>query len=180
MTHGTRSCYQLAGCRCDPCRSAEAVYHARQYRGLVPGWVDASAARRRLESWQGVDVGLRRAAALTGVSRRTLQAIVSGARPKIAKTTERAILAVDRPSLADGSLVTERASYEARERLRRLLEEEYPIALLIQGLPGGTLRVLATPAAQGTTRARITVLTWKRVQRLYSRLLGHGHEAESN
>lgn len=180
MSHGTRSMYQRHGCRCEPCRSAESVYHARYSRGLIPGWVDAAAARRRLEGWRGVGVGMRRAAALTGLSRRTLQGILQGHRPKISKTTERAILAVATPSLADGACVTERASYEAREHLRRLLEEEYPIALLVQGLPGGTLRMLATPSAQGTTRARITVRTWKRIRRLYSRWLGHEREAEAS
>src|SRR5207237_9669337 len=44
--HGTRVAYQYDGCRCRLCTRAEAEYHARYAKGLVPGWVDAGAGTR--------------------------------------------------------------------------------------------------------------------------------------
>jgi len=41
--HGTRVAYQYDGCRCPLCTRAEAEYHARYAKGLIPGWVDARA-----------------------------------------------------------------------------------------------------------------------------------------
>jgi hypothetical protein len=59
MDHGTRSCYQLTGCRCTPCRSAEARYRLelrrRHVRGLpiLGQLVAAEPAKRMLRVIRG-------------------------------------------------------------------------------------------------------------------------------
>lgn len=171
MTHGTFWGY-TQGCRCAACRQAKAVYVARWRDGRVGAPVDAASVRARLTAWQAAGIGLRRAATLTGVHRSTLQAILAGLRPQIQRSTERAILAVTQPSLAGGALVSPEASYETREALRRLLEEEYPMALLTQGLPGATIHSLALGGKERNAGTRVTVRTWQRVKRLRQRLMG--------
>lgn len=59
MNHGTRSYYQQAGCRCLPCRAAEAAYRAglrrRHLKGLpiLGELVDAEPSKRMLRVIRG-------------------------------------------------------------------------------------------------------------------------------
>src|SRR4051794_21149 len=73
--HGTRVAYQYDGCRCPLCVQAEAEYHARYAKDLVPGWVDAAPAGAHLERLRCREnntprIGLPRIAQLSRVPRR--------------------------------------------------------------------------------------------------------------
>jgi len=123
--HGTRVAYQYDGWPLRALCASEAEYHARYAKGLIPGWVDASAARARLEQLHGLGVGARHVAMLCDLSVQTVRAIPGGARRVIHPRTAAAIMET-RASLADGQLTSQAESYQTRERLRRLLEEDYP------------------------------------------------------
>lgn len=147
VDHGTRVAYQYDGCRCRPCVAAEAAYHVRYAKGLIVGWVDAAPARAHLERLRCREnnrprVGLRRIAQLSGVPiRRTLQLVLQrrihsrhghGAPGVVRTLSERRIVAVTKPSLAEGQTVKQAESYQTRERLRRLIEEELSAARFSQ------------------------------------------------
>ena len=165
--HGTRWAYQL-GCKCPSCRQAEAAYHARYAKGLIPGWIDAGPSRTRLQALRSAGCGLDRLEILTGISFASLAAISSGRRLQVHPSTAAKILAVMHPSLADGALVSVKAAYQTRERIRRMVEEDYPLLWLSERL-GRHVVALHTPSVRHEG-ARVRVRTWKRVSALYRQL----------
>lgn len=130
----------------------------------------SAPAHAHLVALQHGGVGLWRVVALTGLSFRTVQAIRRGVRPLIHPTTAAAILGVTHPSLADGQTVSGQASYQTRERVRRLVEEQYPLPWLQARLGRHALRLAARdPAHEGQ---RVRVKTWRVVKALYDATLG--------
>lgn len=166
--HGTRVAYQHDGCRCGLCVQAEAAYHAQHAKGLIAGWVDAGATRAHVQGLRDAKVGLRRVAALSGVSRRVLQRIVNG-QAQIHPDTERRILGVV-ASVADGLLVDAALSYKTRERLRRFFEEQFSLSWLRKRFSRHLLE-LAEPSATKNAK-RVRAGTWRRVGMVYQQILG--------
>ena len=98
---GTRAKYVLEHCRCSECRRANADYQRRRSRAarrpdeqLDAAHVPAGPARAALRSLQDNGVGLRRIAAATGVSRKTLAVIRSGRQARVNRVTARAVEAL--------------------------------------------------------------------------------------
>lgn len=79
--HGTYVRYTIGECRCDPCRKANSDYEKRRKRlkayGRFP-WVDPERSRRRLLELMDSGCGVRTIARVSGVSRTTLNALISG------------------------------------------------------------------------------------------------------
>lgn len=111
--HGLRSTYQ-AGCRCLPCRAANAAYRST---ALVP----ANTARAHLAELDGKGIGDRQIAALAGVARATVQGIQSGAFAFIRASTEQRLLSV-KPIPAKGALVP---SWPVRRQIQNLEREGF-------------------------------------------------------
>lgn len=133
----------------------------------MKGWVPADGARKRLEHWRRQGVGQRRCASLTGLALSTIQAILRG-RARIHADTERAIVETV-PSLADGALVSEQASYQTRERIRRLKEEKFSWGFLKRELGHKAIAAIAVPRRDRPV-GRVRVRTWKRVMRVQRQL----------
>lgn len=158
--HGTRANY-LTGCRCVPCRSANACYEAQRASARAQGradlLVDAAAARRQLCALAAAGIGHRRAAHLAGVATKTVKAIRRGTASRIRASVEQAILGVQRPSLARGVKVN---GYRTRYLLACLQAEGYSLRALARrlGLRGSHL-----PAHAG----RVTVQTHLQTEALY-------------
>lgn len=155
--HGTRRQYR-SGCRCTPCRAANATYEAHRSRASA-GWVRPEAARAKLEMLARIGIGHRQAAKLAGVSFRTVQRIRKGRCRRIRADVERAILAIERPALAKGVCVN---GYETRHYVESLVREGFrKTALALKlGLRGGRLRV----------GQNVTVRTALRVRALHAQL----------
>lgn len=72
LPHGTRSTYQRLGCRCVPCKAAEACYRSslrgRKARGLplLGALVSAVEARRRIRQLKREGYSKRRIAHMAG------------------------------------------------------------------------------------------------------------------
>lgn len=113
MTHGLRSTYQQ-GCRCLPCRAANAAYHGT---ALVP----AHTARAYLVELEARGLGVRRVATLSGVSATHVQRIRSGRIAQVRAETEACILAV-KSLPAYGALVP---SWPARRLIQNLEREGF-------------------------------------------------------
>ena len=142
VSHGTRTDYRH-GCRCTPCRAANAGYEAQRARAKADGyngWVRPDAARAKLEMFAGIGIGHRRAAHLAGVSFRTVQRIRTGRGRRIRADVERAILGIDKPSIARGVHVN---GYETRHYVESLVREDFKKAWLAAklGLRCGRLRI---------------------------------------
>lgn len=164
--HGTRANYRT-GCRCVPCRSANACYETARARakgrgsGIEAQTVDAGPARRRLEELKALSVGIRQAAKLAGLSVRTVQRIRTGASANIRPAVARAILGIQEPYKAGGVRVN---GYTTRHYIESLLREDYVEADIARrlGFRGPTLRL----------GPNVTVRTARRVYRLWRRLTG--------
>lgn len=163
--HGSRPCYQ-AGCKCLPCRSANACYEAQRAKaralGQWNGWVSPQAARTKLQELQALGVGLKHAARLAGVSARTIQRIRSGESQTIRAHVERGILGITKPTLAKGARVN---GYETRHQLEILAKEGYAesrIAALL-GLDWPYIRLHA---------ATVRVSTALKVRAVFQHLAG--------
>ncbi|MFD0358406.1 hypothetical protein ACFVHW_32440 [Streptomyces sp. NPDC127110] len=169
--------YKLDGCRCYTCGYAVAVYNEARLRAIAYGtwqpWTDAAPVREHLVRLQSCGMGLRQVAALAGVDRRRLQAVLSGrpergtgpqgqVRPALAV----AVLAVEASleNLAPSSLVHAAGT---RRRLQALVACGWPQARL-------AARLGWTPGNFGVLiRAdRVTVRTALAVRALYGELSG--------
>ena len=171
MTHGERRQYR-AGCRCVPCRAANAAYEARRARlrarGGADRWVSPTAARRRLQELAALGIGVRRAAKLAQVAAQTVRACRSGKSAHIRFHVEQAILGIQKPSLAHGQRVN---AYRTVYLLQCLVKE---------GLtPEDIGRRIGMPAAtiRGLLHNRTTVDTALKVQALYEDITAEGPSA---
>lgn len=118
--HGTHACYvhgpdrahEGRGCRCEPCRAANAAYERERARRPEPPYVSASSARDHVAWLATQGVGLKTIAKASGVSHGALSKLVygdprSGRGPskRIRPATRDAILAVMPTAVADGAKV---------------------------------------------------------------------------
>jgi hypothetical protein len=162
--HGTRIRY-VGGCRCLPCRMANARYATERAHAIkagdTRGIVSAEAARRHIVMLGRRGVGYKTVADSASVARSVVAKIRSGEKTRIRAHTERRILAVTPALLPDSALVSGAGT---RRRIAALLEEGYTKAFLAREL--GAI----TPALQIATRERVTVKTRARVLALYRRL----------
>jgi hypothetical protein len=128
--HATRASY-VSGCRCLPCRAANASYEAgREARKAEAVLVDAADARKHLQWLRDRSVGHKQAAKLSGLSWVLLYGIRSGRRQRIRARTAASILAIQ-PIPADGAMVN---SYHARHLLRTLENEGFTAETLAKRL----------------------------------------------
>lgn len=110
--HGTRAMYVVERCRCEPCAEANRAHARNWYRNrararfgieeLIVRRVDATEARDHLLWLRSNGIGLRTVAERTGLSRSSLQEIVTGERRQVAPETADRILAVPRTVASAG------------------------------------------------------------------------------
>ncbi len=162
--HGDRLRY-MGGCRCDPCRAANAAYErsrieARKngdWNGLVP----AMAARRHLDKLSSQNVGRRSVAAATDIAETVLVKIMSGERKKIRARTERLILGVTTDAAADHALVDAAPSWKL---IQELLDAGFTKTCIAHSLGAKT-------HALQLSKGQITVRHAADVKRLHQRLM---------
>lgn len=153
--HGTRLKYK-AGCRCLPCRAANARYEATRTKGRDTGGqnslVSAEAARQHILKLSMQGVGRRALAAASDVAEKVIANIRSGKQLNIRRNTEERLLAINNQAPSDGALV--RANVAWRQ-IRRLLAEGFSKAELARrlgyqspSLQFGKTRIRARTAAQ--------------------------------
>lgn len=107
---GTYTKYVVEGCRCDPCRAANRDYARARKLRPAPPYVAADDVRRHIRYLSDNGVGLKRVAAIAGVSHGAVSKIVYGdpARgqaptKRVRPATRDRILAVTIHDTADGS-----------------------------------------------------------------------------
>lgn len=128
---GSRAAYQR-GCRCLPCRAANARYAAARASRPNP-LVDAARAQAHLAALakhRKGRVGHRRAAKLSGLSFQLLHDIRAGRVSEIRASTEAKILAI-RHKPAPGLLIN---SYDARHLIAVLVGEGFTLPELARAL----------------------------------------------
>lgn len=162
--HGTRLKY-LGGCRCLPCRAANARYeshriHARR-NGDWNGIVSAGRARRHLLALSRAGVGRRTVAEISGVPQSTVHQIRTGRRCHIRARTQRRIFLVDSRAMNEARLVP---ADRAWRMISRLLDEGFSKAEIARRLG------YRFPALQ-LNRRRITARTAVKVERFYRRIM---------
>lgn len=169
--HGARARY-VAGCRCEPCTTANRLYaRARakaQRAGDWNGLVSADRARKHLRALSAKGIGRRAVAAASDLGLTTLQEIGAGRAWQIRARIERAILAVDAGARSDSSFVPAAKTWKL---LDELIEEGFSKAELARRLG------LKKPALQ-FRKDRILARTAHRVARFY-RTIMLGAEAGS-
>lgn len=162
--HGTRLKY-LGGCRCLPCRAANARYESLRIRarraGDWNGMVSAGRARRHLLALARSGVGRRTVADISGVPQSTVHQIRSGRRRRIRARTERHIFLVNSRAMNEARLVP---ADRAWRMISRLLDEGFSKAEIARRLG------YRFPALQ-LNRRRVTARTAVRVERFYRRIM---------
>lgn len=130
-THGTRLRY-MAGCRCLPCRAANARHAAECGERIRAGdgnpLVSSSRARRHLLELRAAGVGYRAAAKAAGVAVSIVCGILAGTRPRCRRQTQLAILGVTPEALALGARVDAAQSWRCVAQLVALGVRRYQIA----------------------------------------------------
>jgi hypothetical protein len=111
--HGTRADYKR-GCRCLPCRVANATYRPASRRVLIP----ADASRAHLLALEANGLGREQVAKLSGLSAMHVYRVRSGAIARVCPETEQRILAV-KPVPALGALVPSWPCRRLLDQLRR-------------------------------------------------------------
>jgi len=114
LDHGTRSTY-AHGCRCLPCRAANAAYSAAR-RHAPPPALDLAALRSHLADLRARGLGYRQLAALAHVAPATVRRTLAGTRPHPA--TAAALQAIP-PILAHGCTVPGTKTWRYLDSLRR-------------------------------------------------------------
>ncbi|EQD38297.1 hypothetical protein B2A_11520, partial [mine drainage metagenome] len=132
--HGDRLRY-MAGCRCLPCRCANARYEqqrlAARRRGEWNGLVPAGPVRAHLRKLSAAGVGYKTAADAASVARSGVEKIVLGQRRKIRAQTAKRLLAVTPAARADHSTVPAGRTWRL---INQLLEEGFSKARLAREL----------------------------------------------
>lgn len=161
LIHGIRTSYHR-GCRCLPCRAANASYERDRTR-REPTLVDASDARAHLQMLGQHKVGYKQAGQLSGLSWVMLARIRSGQQRRIRQATAEAILAIQ-PVKARGRWVN---SYRTRHLLMCLLGEGFTPADLAArlGISVGWLTRDGLSTRKG--RSHVSVKRADRVKRFH-------------
>jgi hypothetical protein len=162
--HGTCVKY-MGGCRCLPCRAANARYewrrHAARRSGDWNGLIPAGRARQHLLALSRAGVGRRTVADIAGVPQCVVHQIRTGRRRRIRARTARRILLVSRTAMNDARLVP---AGRAWRMIERLVEEGFSRGEIAQRL-GHRSRALQL------NRTRITARSLMRVERFYRRTM---------
>ncbi len=162
--HGSRLRY-VSGCRCLPCRAANARYegwrvHARKegdWNGVIP----AGRARRHLKLLSRVGIGRRTVAEISGVPQSLVHQIKTGRRRRIRARTERRIFLVTSQAMNEARLVRADSTWRM---IGRLLEEGFSRAEIARRLG------FRSPCLQ-IKRTRVRARTAARVERFYRRVM---------
>lgn len=128
--------YRLDGCRCYVCGWAVAQYNdARDHamrRGTWQPWTDAAPVRAHLERLGECGMGLRPIAALAGVDRKRLYAVLhgrpergTGPQEKVRPALATAVLAVE-PTLENLAPSTLISPHGTRRRVHALVAVGWP------------------------------------------------------
>lgn len=161
--HGDRLRY-LAGCRCLPCRAANAQYERQRQQarreGEWNGIVPARAARRHILFLSRRGVGRRAIHDATDIAQSTLSAIRTGKKTHIRARTARKILDVSTAERADHAHIPATRLWRL---IQRLLDEGYTKRDLARRLG------YRSPALQFRKQV-VTVRNAFRIQRLYDQL----------
>ena len=162
--HGNRLRY-LAGCRCLPCRCANARYEqqrlAARRRGEWNGLVPAGLVRVHLRKLSAAGVGYKSAADAASVARSVVAKIVQGQRRQIRAQTAKRLLAVTPAARADHSTVPAGRTWR---RINRLLDEGFSKARIARELG------MRTPALQ-INKMRVLARTELAVEKLWRRYM---------
>lgn len=165
LPHGVRARY-VAGCRCQPCRTANTAYEKlRNYKRQTGDWngqVKAERARRHLLELSAAGVRRRSVRDFSGISDTVLQGVRSGRKQKIRARTERAILAVTPEHALPGARVPAQTT---RKRLAWLLSEGFTRkALAIRlGKKSPKLQIGTTPTITAENADRVERV-WREFQ----------------
>lgn len=160
--HGTHACYVHDRCRCEDCRAANARYEksrAKWLAGVVEQpYVDADQARKLIEELQNKGLGLKRIAAVSGVSHGALWKLVYGKNGRPSKrcrqeTVDKLTEALDallweEATVADGAKVD---ATEAKLIVKELVARGWTrtaIASRIAGEPRASLQAVTKATAQ--------------------------------
>jgi len=162
--HGTRLKY-LGGCRCLPCRAANARYESHRIRarraGDWNGLISAGRARRHLLALSRSGVGRRTVAEISGVPQSIVHQIKLGRRRRIRARTERRIFLVNSRAMNQARLVP---AHRTWRMIARLLDEGFSKAEIARRLGYRT-------AALQLRRTHITARTALRIERFYRRIM---------
>lgn len=167
--HGTHARYvlgpgpgQTPGCRCDACRSANSAYERERKRRVAPPYVAAAQAREHVRDLMAAGIGLKRIAAVAGVSNGALTKLIYGTRgrgvsKRIRPETRDALLAVTPADAADGSQVDAARTWGHIDTLLDRGWTKTAIARAI-GQTSGGLQVSRHRVQAGTARAIAALL----------------------
>ncbi len=173
--HGTRNAYVFDHCRCAPCTAANTAAHQARARSIAYGrwqpYVDADAARAHLQHLARAGIGLKRAAALSGISYGSLSRLAygepatgRGPTRRIRPQTEQRILAVtaNPGNRADRALVDATGT---QRRIQALVTNGWAQEQLARriGRQGRSFRRLLT-------QATVTAATARAVSAIYEQL----------
>lgn len=163
-SHGDRLRY-MAGCRCLPCRCANARYEqqrlAARRRGEWNGLVSAGPARAHLRKLSHAGVGYKTAADAASVARSVVAKIVQGQRSQIRAQTAKRLLEITADARADHSTVPAAKTWR---RINQLLEEGFTKTRLARELG------MRTPALQ-ISKTRVLACTELAVEKLWRRYM---------
>ena len=174
-THGTRQAYVADRCRCGPCTLANTLSARKRAMAIAygtwPGLVGAEPARAHVQQLRAAGLSLKHLAALSGVSRGTLDALIYGDPARQAPPSARVRARTEQRLLAtrfDIELLPATARIPAtgsRRRLQALAVAGWSIPALSArtALPKRTLRAVLTGQA-------VSVATATRVAALFARL----------
>lgn len=168
--HGTHACYvhgptgvgNGAGCRCDPCRTANRTYEAERARRTEPPYVDATEVREHLAWLSAHGVGWKQAGTASGIPTSTIWKLVygkpgRGPSKRCRPATRDAILTVRPDHGADGSRVPAAPTWG---HIATLLERGWTKKAIAHaiGQNGDALQVGRKQVRRGTARAIAALL----------------------
>lgn len=162
--HGTRACYVLDRCRCEPCAAANSQAETERVRlqayGRYHKYVDAYPVRLHLAELAAYGIGLKQVAKVSGVSTGTLSKLVFGVYDSTG---------TGGGCHGPGELVRP----PSRRVLRRTAERIYAVEPIPANLGAGQVDHERTPIARTHLRA-LVALGWSMSE--LGRRLGMRHE----
>lgn len=183
--HGTRACYVLDRCRCEPCSKANSKaenWRTRQKAyGRYQKYVPADPVREHVRALMNAGMGLKQIVKVSGVSQGGLWKLMYGRRQvdgsqqpsrRVLRETADKLYAIDPDwsgplQLADGAILDAEASAATARRLQALVALGWSQSELGRRL--GIRHVTnAMPIVQGTRR--LTVATARRADALFEEL----------
>jgi hypothetical protein len=164
VEHGKRVSY-MQGCRCLPCRAANARHAAeralRRAQGKADPLVSSAGVRGHIRRLSALGIGRKQVGKASGVSNGIIWEISNGSRPNIRTSTERRILAVDAGARAGHALVDAAPTWAI---LDQLIRDGYSKRQLGEWLRGKRVNTLQL------SRRFVRVETAKAVEQLAARI----------